>query len=61
MSISASDKLQLFAQKIQRFLSQHFLHDLARDVGLCNQAKVLISPEGLNQRFNKAAAVQFLR
>jgi len=93
MSISVSDELQLFAQEIQGFLSQHLLQGLARDVGFVQrtskyQAKdlfalcvwmsqnvattsltqlssyleasteVLISPEGLNQRFNKAA-VQF--
>lgn len=31
--ISVSNKLQLFAQEIQNFLSQNTLWDLARDVG----------------------------
>ncbi|WP_142317666.1 IS4 family transposase, partial [Bacillus pseudomycoides] len=95
MSISVSDKLQLFAQEIQSLLSPNTLQNLARDVGfvqrtskyraqdlialcvwisqsvgktsltqLCScleaSTEVLISPEGLNQRFN-AAAVQFLQ
>ncbi len=33
MSISVSDELQLFAQEIQRCLSQNILQDLARDIG----------------------------
>lgn len=33
MSISIPDELQLFAQEIQRFLSQNALQNLARDVG----------------------------
>ncbi len=95
MSISVSNKLQLFAQEIQSLLSPNTLQNLARDVGfvqrtskyraqdlialcvwisqsvaktsltqLCScleaSTEVLISPEGLNQRFN-AAAVQFLQ
>ncbi|OFD35853.1 IS4 family transposase [Bacillus mycoides] len=95
MSISVSDKLQLFAQEIQSLLSPNTLQNLARDVGFVQRAskyraqdlialcvwisqsvaktsltqlcscleastEVLISPEGLNQRFN-AAAVQFLQ
>ncbi len=95
MSISIADKLQLFAQEIQNFLSPNILRDFAREVGFVQrtskyQAKdlvtlcvwmsqnvattsltqlssrleasteVLISPEGLNQRFNKAA-IQLLQ
>ncbi|MED0827291.1 IS4-like element ISBce8 family transposase [Bacillus pacificus] len=95
MSISVSDKLQLFAQEIQSLLSPNTLQNLARDVGFVQRAskyraqdlialcvwisqsvaktsltqlcscleastEVLISPEGLNQRFN-ATAVQFLQ
>ncbi|PEP09871.1 IS4 family transposase [Bacillus wiedmannii] len=95
MSISVSDKLQLFAQEIQSLLSPNTLQNLARDVGFVQRAskyraqdlialcvwisqsvaktsltqlcscleastEVLISPEGLNQRFN-TAAVQFLQ
>jgi hypothetical protein len=33
MSISVSDELQLFAQKIQSFLSPNTLQDFVRDVG----------------------------
>ncbi|OOQ93172.1 transposase [Bacillus cereus] len=33
MSISVSNELQLFAQKIQSFLSPNILRDLARNVG----------------------------
>ncbi|MFB5562304.1 IS4 family transposase [Bacillus cereus] len=95
MSISVSDKLQLFAQEIQSLLSPNTLQNLARDVGFVQRAskyraqdlialcvwisqsvaktsliqlcscleastEVLISPEGLNQRFN-TAAVLFLQ
>ncbi|PKR92857.1 hypothetical protein bcere0024_0450 [Bacillus cereus Rock4-18] len=95
MSVSVSDKLQLFVQGIQSALSPNVLRVLAGDAGFVqrtskNQAKdlvalciwmsqniattslaqlsscleasteVLISPEGLNQRFNKSA-VQFLQ
>ncbi len=48
MSISVSDELLLFAQEIQRFLSQNILRDLARDVGFVQrtsqyQAKDLVA------------------
>ncbi|SFH96741.1 hypothetical protein SAMN04488574_10177 [Bacillus sp. 71mf] len=33
MSISVSDELQLFAQEIQKFLSQNILRALSRDNG----------------------------
>lgn len=48
MSISVSDKLQLFAQEVQRFLSPNILRDIARDVGFVQrtskyQAKDLVA------------------
>ncbi len=48
MSISVSNELQLFAQEIQRVLSQNILKYLARDVGFVQrtskyQAKYLVA------------------
>ncbi len=48
MSISVSDKLQLFAQEIQNYLSPNILRNLARDVGFVQriskyQAKHLVA------------------
>ncbi|HDR8161713.1 TPA: IS4 family transposase, partial [Bacillus cereus] len=48
MSISVSDKLQLFAQEIQSFLSPNILRGFARDVGFVQrtskyQAKDLVA------------------
>ena len=95
MSLSFSEKLHLFSQELQRFLSPNILKEIAKKVGfvkrsskyqanelialcvwlsqevastslaqLCGRLEastgVLMSPEGLNQRFNQAA-VAFLR
>lgn len=48
ISISVSDKLQLFAQEIQSFLSPNILRGFARDVGFVQrtskyQAKDLVA------------------
>jgi len=66
MFISVSDELQLFVQEIQSFLSLNFVQNLATtslaqlSSSLEASTEVLIIPEGLNKRFNKAA-IQFLQ